>query len=113
MNFTNAQFIIPQTPARTATVPIFAKKKYKPVARKVRPVLTETPERFRIVRDIKGDPLATLPILNTRPPLFAPSGRYTEECREIIDKFHLPGFLWDEERALLHHFMVVHQDSFA
>ena len=94
-------------------VPNFLKKKYKPVARKVRPVITEIPERFRIVRDIKGDPLAGLPTLNPRPPPFAPCGRYTQERRDNFDAFHKPGFLWDEERALLHHFMVLHQDGFA
>jgi len=94
-------------------VPNFLKKKYKPVARKVRPVITEIPERFRIIRDIKGDPLAGLPTLNPRPPPFAPCGRYTQERRDIFDAFHKPGFLWDEERNLLHHFMVLHQDGFA
>ncbi|KDR69123.1 hypothetical protein GALMADRAFT_27387, partial [Galerina marginata CBS 339.88] len=54
-----------------------------------------------------------LPILNPNPPDFAPYGRYTAERRDIIDKAHDHGFLWPEERKLLHHFMVVHQDGFA
>src|SRR5882762_4307180 len=44
---------------------IFAGKKYKPVARKIRPIETELPSRFRIIRDIKGDPLANLPQLSS------------------------------------------------
>ena len=55
------------------------KKKYKPVALKVKPVIGDLPERFRIIRDIKGDPLANLPVLPTKPPKFKPTGRYTQE----------------------------------
>lgn len=54
-----------------------AKKKYKPVALKTRPVMTELPERFRITRNILGDPLETLPILPKHPEPFRPYGRYT------------------------------------
>ena len=89
------------------------KKKYKPVARKVRPVTVELPERFRIVRNIKGDPLAELPTLPTHPPPFAPTGRYTAERKAIIDKAHPDDFLWPAERDLMHHFMCLHQDGFA
>ena len=32
-------------------------KKYKPVALKTKPVIDQLPLRFRIVREIKGDPL--------------------------------------------------------
>lgn len=92
---------------------VFAKKKYKPVALKVKPVAAALPERFRIVRDIKGDPLANLPVLNLNPPPFTSTGRYTAERRDIIDKAHPPGFLWPAERDLLHYFMMIHQDAFA
>ena len=88
------------------------KKKYKPVALKVRPVIGELPERFRIIRNIIGDPLANLPVLNPNPPPFTPSGRYTQERKEIFDKLN-PGFLSAAERALVHHFMTLHQDAFA
>ena len=50
-----------------------AKKKYKPVARKVRPILDTLPSRFRIERNIIGDPLADLPTLSPHPPPFTPS----------------------------------------
>ncbi len=44
---------------------IFTGKKYKPVARKIRPIETELPSCFRIIRDIKGDPLTNLPQLSS------------------------------------------------
>jgi hypothetical protein len=91
----------------------FVTKKYKPVAKKIRPVYTDVPQKFRIIRDIKGDPLATLPPLSPHPPPFVPYGRYTAERRDVIDKCHPPGFLLPEERNLMHHFMTLHQDGFA
>ena len=66
-----------------ATIKVTAKKptkkKYKPVALKVRPVLTDLPDKFRIIRNITGDPLADIPILDPNPAEFAPYGRYTLE----------------------------------
>ena len=56
-----------------------AKKKYKPVAQKVRPILGTLPSRFHIEQNIIGDPLAGLPALPTNPPPFAPCDRYTKE----------------------------------
>jgi hypothetical protein len=46
--------------------PTFAasKKKYKPVALKVHPVITDLPDHFRIVHNIMGDPLENMPKLN-------------------------------------------------
>jgi hypothetical protein len=44
------------------------KKKYKPVALKVKPVLGELPEKFRIIRNIIGDPLEHIPVLTPNPP---------------------------------------------
>lgn len=54
---------------------VLAGKKYKPVADKVRPVYQELPEKFRIVREIYGDPLLGMPELSTNPPEFTPTGR--------------------------------------
>ncbi|KAF7320574.1 Retrotrans-gag domain-containing protein [Mycena chlorophos] len=79
--------------------------KYKPVALKVRPVYTDLPEKFRIKREIKGDPLKDMPKLPERPPDFVPTGRYTEERKAIIDKAHAGDFLTEEERKLAHEFM--------
>jgi hypothetical protein len=49
----------------TPTLAIFAGKKYKPVALKVRPVETELPSCFCIVHKIEGDPLEDMPWLPT------------------------------------------------
>ena len=88
------------------------KKKYKPVDLKVQPVIRELPDRFWIIRNILGDPLSQLPILNPNPPPFSPCGHYTQECKDIFDKLN-PGFLLPEERKLINHFMMIHQDAFA
>jgi hypothetical protein len=55
------------------------KKKYKPVTKKVHPVIGELPEKFHIERKIIGKPLNNLPILNPNLPPFIPSDRYTLE----------------------------------
>jgi hypothetical protein len=47
-------------PISEALRSIFARKKYKPVAQKIRTVLADLPEKFRIVRNIVGDPLAVM-----------------------------------------------------
>lgn len=91
----------------------FAGKKYKPVALKTRPVYGELPERFRIKREIKGDPLQDLPELSQNPPDFVPKGRYTQERMEDIEKIHSEDFLWPEERKLMHHFMSLQEGAFA
>jgi hypothetical protein len=88
------------------------KKKYKPVAFKVKPVIGELPAKFRIIRNIIGDPLEDLPTLNPNPPPFIPTGRYTQERKDLFDTAH-PGFLLPAERDLLHHFMMLHNEAFA
>ena len=90
-----------------------AKKKYKPVARKVRPILDTLPLRFRIERNIIGDPLADLPTLSPHPPPFTLCGRYTEERRAKMDDLHSTDFLWPTERELLHHFVSLQNKGFA
>ena len=83
------------------------------MALKVKPVLAALPEKFRIIRNIVGDPLAEMPQLSPLPPDFTPSGRYTEERKQIIDKVHESDFLWPEERKLMHHFMMIQEQGFA
>ncbi|KIK58421.1 hypothetical protein GYMLUDRAFT_171023, partial [Collybiopsis luxurians FD-317 M1] len=92
---------------------VFAGKKYKPVALKTKPIIGELPAKYRIEHHITGDPLANMPKLNANPPEFAPTGRYTQERKEIIDKVHSENFLWPEEKKLMHHFMMEHEDAFA
>jgi len=75
---------------------VVTKKKYKPVALKVRPVITELPERFCIHHNIIGNPLEAMPTLNPNPPPFTPTGRYTFEQCDKVDRNH-GDFLWDQE----------------
>src|ERR1700743_3457785 len=91
----------------------FARKKYKPVALKTKPVYGDLPEKYRVKREIIGDPLKDIPMLPTNPDDFEPTGRYTEERKEIIDKIHDEDVLWDEERKLMHHFMMLQNEAFA
>jgi hypothetical protein len=89
------------------------KKPYKPVAKKVRPVLQQLPGKFRIERNITGDPLATMPPLNPNPPPFQPTGRYTQERKDDLEKVHGTDFLWPQEIALMHDFMCNQNEAFA
>ena len=90
-----------------------AKKKYKLVAQKVRPILDTLPSHFRIEHNIIGDPLADLPTLSPHPPPFTPNGRYTEERRAKMDDLHSTDFLWPAARELLHHFVSLQNEGFA
>jgi len=77
-------------------------KKYKLVALKVKLILGTLPERFRIMREIVDDPLQEIPKLPEHPPEFEPRGHYTLERKEKLDMAHEAGFLWVEERKLMH-----------
>ena len=92
---------------------IFAGKKYKPVAHKIQPIETDLPSRFRIIREVRGDPLQNIPKLNPRPPDFTATGRYTEEHKAQFDQVHNGAFLLPEERKLVHHFMCLQNGGFA
>jgi hypothetical protein len=91
----------------------FVTRKYKPVARKIRPVIAELPDKFHIIHNIIGDPLEDMPTLSPNPPPFEPTGCYTTERRDIIDHVHPEGFLWPGERQLMHHFMCIQNMGFA
>jgi hypothetical protein len=54
-----------------------SKKKYKPIIKKVCPVIGELPEKFHIEHKIIGNPLDNLMVLNPNPPPFIPTNRYT------------------------------------
>ncbi|KAF9463545.1 hypothetical protein BDZ94DRAFT_1297757 [Collybia nuda] len=91
----------------------FAAKKYKPAAKKVKPIGATLPEDFQIVRNIQGNPLADIPILSPITTDFTPTGRYDEEAYNIIEKNHPPGFLISEECRFMHNFMMRNNDGFA
>jgi len=95
-----------------ADVACFAKK-YKLVALKVKPVLGTLPERFRIIREITGDPLKGLPKLPEHLPEFSLKGRYTVERKEKLDLEHMSNFLWPEEWRLMHWVVAEQNQAFA
>jgi len=88
-------------------------KKYKPVALKVKPILGTLPERFRMTREIVGNPLQGMPKLPEHLPEFEPRGRYTLERKEKLDMAHEEGFLWPEERRLMHWLIGEQNEAFA
>jgi len=80
---------------------------------KVRPVLGTLPERFRITWEIIGDPLRGMPKLPEQPPEFQPTGKYNLEQKERLDESHPQGFLWPEERKLMHWLVAEQNQTFA
>jgi hypothetical protein len=90
-----------------------AKKKYKPITKKVCPIIGELPEKFHIECKIIGNLLDDLPVLNPNPPLFIPTNHYTLERRAQLNKNHPGSFLWPVERDLMHNFMLAHDSGFA
>ena len=89
-----------------------SKKTYNPVAKKVRPVATELPERFRLRRTVVGDPLANMPKLDPNPKPFVPTGRYTAERRSQVRADH-EDFLWPAELDLIDDLMCKFNDASA
>ena len=89
------------------------KKKYKPVAKKVRPIKTELPKHFRIERNIIGDPLSIMPKIDIAHLCdFSPTGRYTADRMQAFQERHA-NFLLPEEQKLLHVFMMANNQAFA
>jgi hypothetical protein len=87
-------------------------KRYKPVAKRVKPVKTTLPEEYRILRVNHPDPLRDLPTLPTKPPIFTPGVRYTTERYENHKK-SMKEFLWPEEEKLAHELVKLQEDVFA
>lgn len=88
-------------------------RKYKPVHLKVRPVYTDLPDKFRIVRNIIGDPLKDLPTLPEDPPEFVPHGRYTYDRMVAFEAVHDLNFLRRKEMDLVHQVVRAHDKAFA
>jgi hypothetical protein len=108
------RFTIVKPPKNLALLPTYlaTKKKYKPVALKVKPVIGELPDKFRILQNIIGDPLQDLPILLTKLLTFIPTGCYTQERKDLFNKLN-SRFLLPAEQDLLHYFMMIHNNGFA
>jgi len=73
----------------------------------------ELPSQFHITWEIKGNPLKDMPALATHPPPFQPTGHYTEEWKQVINRAHEGNFLLPEECALMHHFISIQNEGFA
>ena len=58
---------------------------YKPVAKKVWPVLAPLEEEYRVLCQLPDDPLAGLKTLPTNPPDFVPRQRFTQERTDALD----------------------------
>lgn len=100
-------------PVHRKVATYLGKKKYKTVAEKIRPVFAELPDEFRIVREIKGNPLEGMPEISAQPRDFVPTGRYTQERKDEMDKVHREGFLWPEECKLVHNVIMDQNEAFA
>jgi hypothetical protein len=88
------------------------KKKYKPVAKKVRPVIGELPKKFWIEHKIIGNPLKNLPVLNPNLLPFIPTDHYTLKRQNQLNNNHPGSFLWLAESDPMHHFMLAHDSGF-
>jgi hypothetical protein len=90
-------------------------KKYKPVAKKVKPVPATLPEEFRVVRRMPHDPLASLPKVEWNVSAeFKPGKRLTVERWETIETdLKNVGFLNNEEIKILREILKTHEDALA
>jgi RNase H-like domain found in reverse transcriptase/Integrase zinc binding domain len=79
-----------------------AKKKYKPVDRKIKPVPGILPEQARVIRKIPEDPLISLPHLSFHPPEFLPTSKLTTERMEEFKLNENTGLLLEEKKLFSH-----------
>ena len=86
--------------------------KYKKVENRVRPVPAVMPEDVKVKRTIPNDPLSNLPVLPTHPPEFSPTEKMTQERMDKLDIDANPD-LWEEEKRLLKHILVLNERSIA
>ncbi|KAF8221977.1 hypothetical protein L208DRAFT_1207481, partial [Tricholoma matsutake] len=62
--------------------------KYKPIAKKLKSVITSLPSKFCIEHNIIGNPLAAIPTLIQNPPPFTLIWHYTEEHMITLQMHH-------------------------
>jgi hypothetical protein len=87
--------------------------KYKPVARKVRPVATTLPEAAQPNRRFPEDPLLTLPTLSQHLPTPCTFG--TRLMKERWEAFRGKGngFLWEEEENVVFEVLMKNEEALA
>ena len=54
-----------------------------------------------------------MPKLDLNPPDFKPTGWYTQEHKEHMDRVHDQEFLWPEELRAVHHLLMLQNKAFA
>lgn len=92
----------------------FAAKKYKKVANRVKPLLADLPEEFRIVRRKHPNPLEDLPDVPVHPPKVVPGVRFNQERHDKMkERMVEQGFLQEEEIDLVLHMFMAHEKVFA
>ena len=73
---------------------------YKPVAKKVQPVLAPLEEEYRVLRRLPDNPLTGLVPLPTHPPEFVPRVRFTQARSDALD-LNPANWLWPKELKLV------------
>jgi len=99
-------------PTDESPTPVYITRRYKPVAKRIKPVPTTLPEQFRIQRRPVPNALDDIPTLPTHPPDFVSGKRYTQE-RKDANKQNATGFLWPEEEKLAHELIRLQEDALA
>ena len=85
---------------------------YKPVAKKVWPVLAPLEEEYRVLRRLPDDPLTGLKTLPTNPLDFVPGQRFTQERTNALD-LDPAQWLWPKEVKLVRWMVLNHETAFA
>ena len=86
--------------------------KYKPVAKRKRPVPNTIPEGVKVIRKFPSDPLGNLPQLPSVPPDFKPTKRITSEQMNNL-QIEKNTDLTTEEAKLLQYILVLNERSIA
>ena len=60
-----------------------------------------------------GEALKNMPRLLEQPPEFQTKGYYNLDHKEKLDRAHSLGFLWSEERKLMHWLVAEQNEAFA
>jgi hypothetical protein len=85
---------------------------YKRVDKKIKPVSTTFSPDYEVKRCIPEDPLLTLPVLESRPPVFQPSEKLNETRLKMLE-INKDGFLSKEEEQLFVRVMELNQKALA
>ncbi|MFF0905755.1 hypothetical protein ACFYE3_19025, partial [Kocuria sp. CPCC 205293] len=87
--------------------------KYKPVAKKIRPINEPIPQTLN--PPLQRPPLSRDPYktpLTPNPPEFKPTARITEERLKVVN-FVPEGWLWEEELKLFKHLIIIREKAIA